>query len=530
MIEHKTVDNNDDDDKYLYLAAVEGGGSTFRCMVARCPRPSSSSLVVPPPPYDASQQSHHSWIVPEILYRTSIDSSHDDPHRTLEQCASFLRTHRLHTTPHGRYDALAIITFGPVGVDATQTNRYGRILSTSPKVAWRNIDLLSPLRKACTPESFSSFTFSSTYPTRNRSNNSSPKYILPIAIETDVNAPALAEWLYLMSHKDIPHKKLVSNTSTTTTMSPPPPPPPPRQQQSPTKVDVANNNNNDFHTPVKLNNNNNKVTTTASISNNINITSLAYVTVGTGVGVGLVVNGQPVHGLMHPEGGHVSIQPLSETTEDDMFTGYSWGTNCPFGGNFTVEGTTCSIALTERLEVLRHLPQGSLSRHCLSELSDDHSVFRHAANALANLCVTLLLICSTQRIVFGGGLIDHRAHMLLPAIRIRTLELLNGYLDLSIDPTLENIISVSSFGSDAGVTGALVLAYRTALPQAAAHYEEKMKLHEIDSQRRSRQVAFRWGMTYGLFVGSVFTYLGVHALAGGLSYIGVEALATRRRR
>eukprot|EP01083_Nonionella_stella_P004484 12987_1 len=77
-----------------------------------------------------------------------------------------------------------------------------------------------------------------------------------------------------------------------------------------------------------------------------NISSLAYVTVGTGIGVGLVINSLPVHGMMHPEGGHVPIVPLEST---DNFTGYSWGAKCPYKGVNTVEGTASSVALTERL-------------------------------------------------------------------------------------------------------------------------------------------------------------------------------------
>jgi fructokinase len=131
-------------------------------------------------------------------------------------------------------------------------------------------------------------------------------------------------------------------------------------------------------------------------ANNVTqISSCAYVTVGTGVGVGLVVNGQPVHGRMHPEMGHVSIPPLA----DDNFEGNSWGVeHSPYQGKNTVEGIASSVTLTERLQQLEQNDsdnvQDKTTRDVLATLPDDHVIWQHAANALANLCVTLLLTLS----------------------------------------------------------------------------------------------------------------------------------------
>ncbi|GMH46348.1 hypothetical protein TrRE_jg4297 [Triparma retinervis] len=82
-----------------------------------------------------------------------------------------------------------------------------------------------------------------------------------------------------------------------------------------------------------------------SVSSGSPCTSVAYVTVGTGVGVGIVVNGKPVHGLMHPEAGHVPVVPLP----GDEFPGYSWGERCPFGGQHTVESIASGVGVLERL-------------------------------------------------------------------------------------------------------------------------------------------------------------------------------------
>ena len=101
---------------------------------------------------------------------------------------------------------------------------------------------------------------------------------------------------------------------------------------------------------------------------------------------------------MHPEGGHVPIQALP----GDKFDGYSWGENSPFHGKGTVEGMASAVGLTERLEMMTG--QKNLSRSSLADLDDEHEIWYHAANALANLCTTLVLMTSVERIVFGGGI------------------------------------------------------------------------------------------------------------------------------
>jgi fructokinase len=167
----------------VIIAAVEGGGTSFVVAVAELVNGSS----------------------PKILFRSEVDSSHDKPQQTLGECATFFRQHK----PKDGYHALGIATFGPAGLVESRPT-YGHILATSPKQSWRNVDLLTLLADACR----------GTRP-------------LAVKVDTDVNAPAFAEYL------------LAKDT----------------------------------------------------------ISSVAYITVGTGIGVGLVIHGQPVHGRMHPEGG-----------------------------------------------------------------------------------------------------------------------------------------------------------------------------------------------------------------------------------
>lgn len=248
------------------------------------------------------------------------------------------------------------------------------------------------------------------------------------------------------------------------------------------------------------------------------LSSCAYVTVGTGVGVGLVVNGTTVHGRMHPEGGHVPVHPLS----GDSFGGYSWGrrpdSRCPFGGVNTVEGLASSVALTERYEQQQQKQQGndtttivasssSLDRDILQDVGDDDAIWDHAANAIASLCATLLLTLSMEKIVLGGGVL--RRACLLDKIRTKTSTHLNGYLDLGsgnenavVD--LAQIITTSKHGDDAGLHGAIFLA-RRALRESNTTSNQASAEHSTGSsiEKRHKQIAFQYGLWNGVLVGVV---------------------------
>jgi len=194
---------------------------------------------------------------------------------------------------------------------------------------------------------------------------------------------------------------------------------------------------------------------------------------------------------MHPEAGHVPVQPLP----GDAFGGYSWGKGCsPFNGVNTVEGLACSVALTERLQYMNKSGSEDLSRGVLAELPDDHEVWDHAANALANLCATLLLTLSMEKIVFGGGIMQRNG--LLDKIRSRTKQILNGYLDLPDDM---GFITLPTFGPDAGLVGTMVLAHEALL--ASNHGESK------HTKPRETTHEFRAGLRGGLLAGVAATTL-----------------------
>eukprot|EP01147_Barroeca_monosierra_P010138 gene10138-2303_t len=175
-------------------------------------------------------------------------------------------------------------------------------------------------------------------------------------------------------------------------------------------------------------------------------TTCAYITVGTGVGVGIVVNGKPVHGLLHPEGGHIRLGRHPK----DTFRG-----TCPFHGD-CVEGLVASGALAQRLGV---------DPKALKGVEDNNIVWDLVAHTLASLCVSLILTLSPERIVISGGIMQRPC--LLPFIHKYTLELLNGYIaKVTTMDDVRHIISRSTWDNDAGIIGSLTLA-QVALEEAA---------------------------------------------------------------
>ena len=153
-----------------------------------------------------------------------------------------------------------------------------------------------------------------------------------------------------------------------------------------------------------------------------------YLTIGTGIGGGAMVNGSLLHGRMHPEMGHVRV-PHDRTT--DPYTG-----GCPFHGD-CIEGLASGPAVEARWGVTGR------------ELPPDHPGWELEAHYLAFGLVNWICTLSPQRIILGGGVM-RRLH-LLPMIRNKVAALLNGYLDAPeiVPPEL---------GPRSGVLGALALA------------------------------------------------------------------------
>jgi predicted NBD/HSP70 family sugar kinase len=346
--------------------------------------------------------------------------------------------------------AVGIASFGPIQLQHNHNNNsnnnddeYGMILSTSPKKEFHHFNIVKIVQEV--------LHNNNTTTTTNTTNACTNHNSIPILVDTDVNAPAMAEFIQYNQEccrKNNHHHHRHTNTKQDTSslvhdthddgggkiqqQQPPPPP----------------------------------------------ISSLAYITVGTGVGVGLIIHQQPVHGLLHPEMGHVPIVPFvvlpTTTQEEDKtnnnnnggkngqnsdFIGYSWGrrlnSNIPFHGQYTVEGMVSSVALTERYyhnrlqnqqqQQQREDTGGGITimdntatnddnveydRNILATISDDDETWDHVAYHIASLCTHLFLSVSIERIVLGGGIIMGRQHStnLLPKIHTIVHRQLNGYI------------------------------------------------------------------------------------------------------
>jgi len=132
---------------------------------------------------------------------------------------------------------------------------------------------------------------------------------------------------------------------------------------------------------------------------------VVYVTVGTGIGGGVVVGGHTVHGLLHPEVGHMLLRPHPE---DPIPHGV-----CPYHDG-CLEGLAAGPAIGARV-------QGDAR-----ELPDDHPVFKIEAHYLAQMCQNLIVTVSPEKIILGGGVMQREG--LFPLVRQETLRLLGGYV------------------------------------------------------------------------------------------------------
>lgn len=259
----------------------------------------------------------------QLLARVQVPTA--DPATVLDQVADALDEM---AAAHGPIAAIGIASFGPVDL------RRGRMLDT-PKPGWAGIDLIGPL---------------------------AARFGCPIAIDTDVNAAAVAE------------SRLGAGRGST---------------------------------------------------------NLAYVTIGTGVGGGLLLDGATRHGLMHPEVGHLRLR----RHPDDDFEGVCpWHRDC-------LEGLAAGPAIRARLGAP------------LDTFGPDHPFREILADYLAQLTAALLLVTSVDRVIMGGGVL--RNIDLHARIEARTREDLAGYLG-PVD-ALERFVFAPEL-EDAGLTGGLLMA------------------------------------------------------------------------
>jgi fructokinase len=164
--------------------------------------------------------------------------------------------------------------------------------------------------------------------------------------------------------------------------------------------------------------------------------TFVYMTVGTGIGGGAMVEGNLLHGLMHPEMGHFRVP---HDLHHDPFEGI-----CPFHDD-CLEGLASGPAIEARWG-----ERGET-------LPDDHPAWPLEARYLALGLVSIICTLSPQRIILGGGVMERS--FLFPMIRSEVQDLLNGYVAVpAITEEIDATIVPPVLGGRAGVLGAMALA------------------------------------------------------------------------
>jgi fructokinase len=162
--------------------------------------------------------------------------------------------------------------------------------------------------------------------------------------------------------------------------------------------------------------------------------TLVYVTVGTGIGGGVIHRGQPFVGLTHPEIGHIHVR---RHPRDLQFAGI-----CPFHGD-CLEGLASGPAIFAR------------TAQSLADAAASDEIWDIEADYLGQLCAQLVGTLSPHRIVLGGGVMQQQR--LFESIRTRMRHWLGSY-NIQPETLEERFVCAPGLGNQAGVKGALALA------------------------------------------------------------------------
>ncbi|HUQ11748.1 MAG TPA: ROK family protein [Steroidobacteraceae bacterium] len=162
----------------------------------------------------------------------------------------------------------------------------------------------------------------------------------------------------------------------------------------------------------------------------------AYVTVGTGIGVGSIVRGRSIFGMNHTELGHVRVTRKAGDTFQGM---------CPYHGD-CIEGLASGPAIEKR------------TGKPAAQLSPDHPAWDYVVHGLAQLLHTMVLTTAPQRIFLGGGVMAGQSH-LFERIQHELRRSLNGYVEApEVTEEIAQFIVPPGLGTMAGPLGALALA------------------------------------------------------------------------
>lgn len=164
------------------------------------------------------------------------------------------------------------------------------------------------------------------------------------------------------------------------------------------------------------------------------LTDAVYFTIGTGVGAGIMTNGKMLHGMLHPEAGHVKMVPRS----GDTYKG-----KCPYHGT-CFEGMAAGPAIEERW--------GAKA----VQLADREEVWDLESYYIAQALMGIVLTLSPQKIILGGGVMHQK--QLFSMIREKMLKELNGYIQAKELADIDNYIVPASLNDDQGIMGCIKLA------------------------------------------------------------------------
>lgn len=164
------------------------------------------------------------------------------------------------------------------------------------------------------------------------------------------------------------------------------------------------------------------------------VSDAIYITIGTGIGAGVISGGRLVHGMLHPEAGHILIRKK----DTDFFEGV-----CPFHKD-CFEG----LASGPSIEIRWGRPA--------FELTNSFEVWDLEAEYIAQALMNYSLILSPQRIILGGGVMLHKG--LIEIVREKFLNHINGYINTKELNDIENYIVPAGLNGDQGIMGAIKLA------------------------------------------------------------------------
>lgn len=165
--------------------------------------------------------------------------------------------------------------------------------------------------------------------------------------------------------------------------------------------------------------------------------NVLYLTIGTGIGAGVYAEGKLLHGMLHPEAGHI----MMAKRKDDGYLG-----KCPYHRN-CFEGLAAGPAIEERWGVKN-----------ARGLCDKEQVWDLEAYYIAQALVNYIMILSPEMIILGGGVMHQE--QLFPLIRNYVKQMLNGYIKTRELEDLEHYIVPASLQDNQGIMGCLELARR----------------------------------------------------------------------